>query len=874
MTRVHECNTEDVLLAFLPYHSTPIFTVLLSIVPEQITPTFRFLRPYVNSSTNPPTHAIIHAATNTPQFFSAFNNHVIRVARHGHQSPMILSFWCSIASQSLEGILFASQSGIPTMRQQRLESALLQILPVLNDALSIKDVPEMGIGACMLTTILTSRSALGDTIIAQLMDAIAVTWTPTTVDARLISLAALVQEMSTGKLSRAVTKRLVELPDLISHLVTISQSFKVDKLAAGLALRCIDRFSKSRNETDLDLIQGSLESRVLKEKQVIKVLTKLFEVVSGLLKPGSESTHEFGITLRNRVAGIVDFLSKSRYGPALNSVSQNPAIDLTPLEGILQVSVMEDVQRSPEDVKMIDAPSESQVPDVSKILSLLPDDSSSDHSFFETPDTALYQQLVQTLRVVFNVDGGMKSFVAHPALRETFYKTDPTFLTFMASVASSDMPSKIRISALDQIKSHVGPAQSPDADFHVLLPYLLSCLSDDSDSIRCSVADVVSLIASSSSISDRKKLPTWGSTSLYSQDSEQYSLSQTDTKAFCSILPRSLEELAIDVSGIFKVLKKRLSKPKSNSETTTNHGLSTKSREAIVEFIATHAVETNLLRVKVTLLDFLSSMGKASSKARSEIVMTAFRKWVAKPAEVMESLCSAQAVRRRTVLKAFLHCITPKDGVGLEFVAEFLNGGMTEAEDVKELHSRIAAIWPSLGSEHRSKILNQMLETGLGASNDAARSGPSEALSTLRSLPLLPEDLAYLLELLPNASPITSSSASKRRRVTRNESSKFEQSPHETMRALEKYAVVLEIIEASGPELHPDLLGSLFSVLGELQNFGIQTDSNLGYLKTLTVNSLLSIVDRLKVSSPYDGSYDLTIVGYQRTSKGPICCAD
>ena len=237
---------------------------------------------------------------------------------------MLLSFWCSIASQSLEGILFASQSGIPTTRRQRLEDALLQILPVLNDSLSIKDVPEMAIGACMLTTILASRSALGDNVIAKLMDEIAVTWTPSTVDARLISLAALAQEMSTGKLSRAVTKRLVELPDLISHLVTISQSFKVDKLTAGLALRCIDRLPKSR-EADLELIQRALESRILKDKQVVKVLTNLFDAVSGLLKSGTgDVADEFATRLRNRISGIVASLSKSRYSSAL-SIAQSAA---------------------------------------------------------------------------------------------------------------------------------------------------------------------------------------------------------------------------------------------------------------------------------------------------------------------------------------------------------------------------------------------------------------------------------------------------------------------------------------------------------------------------------------------------------------------
>jgi U3 small nucleolar RNA-associated protein 10 len=877
MTRVHEHNTEDVLFAFLPYHSTPIFTVLLSIVPEKITPTFRFLRPYVNSPTNPPMHTIIHAATNTPQFFSAFNNHVIRIARHGHQSEMLLSFWCSVTSQSLEGILFASESGIPALRKQRLESALLQILPVLNDALSVKDEPEMGIGACMMTTILTSRAPLGDTVIAQLMDAVAVTWIPGTDqwsdDARLISLAALAQDMSTGKLSRAVTKRLLQLPDLIDHLVAISGSYKTDKLMTGLALRCVDRFSKSRNESDLNLVSDVLNSRVLKEKQVVKVITKLFEVVSRLLKSSSEAPVTIEIPLWSRIGRIVDFLSKSRYAPALKSVSQNPAVDLTPLQGILQ-SVVDDVQPAQEDVKMIDAPSESEASDVVKILSLILDDGSSAHSFFETPGSALYEKLVQTLRIVGNAPGGMKSFVEHPALREKTYTTDPAFLTFMVSVASADMPYKIRKSALAQIKKHVSAARSPDADFHVLLPYLLAGLTDNSDYVRVSVSDIISSICSSSSISDRNVSQTWGSTSLYSHHSEHYSLSKTDAEAFCSLLLSSLEDLPNDAFGLFKILRKGLSKPKSKSKSATKHGLSTQSREAILDFIATHAVETNLLRVKVELLEFLSSMGRASSKARSEIVMPAFRKWITTPTEVLEPLHKTQDVRLWTVMKAFLRCITPKDGVGLDFMFEVLEGRVPEAHSISALKSRIADIWPSLALEHRSKILKLVLETGLGSSNAATTREHSETASTLHSMPLLPDDLELLLEMLPSASPITSSSASKRRRVTRSESSKFEQSPHETMRALDRYAVVLDVIYESRPQKHPYLLKGLFSVLGELQTFGVQTDSHLGYLKSLTVMCLLQIVDKLKVSSPYNGSCKLTIIGYQRAPEGPICRPD
>src|SRR6202012_1922339 len=85
-----------------------------------------------------------------------------------------------------------------------------------------------------------------------------------------------------------------------------------------------------------------------------------------------------------------------------------------------------------------------------------------------------------------------------------------------------------------------------------------------------------------------------------------------------------------------------------------------------------------------------------------------------------------------------------------------------------------------------------------------------------------------------------------RRRVSRTEALKFERAPQDIMEILRQYTLVLEIIEQSRPADYPQLLKGLFNVLRELQNFAIQTDSNLGYLKGLAVNSLLQIVDKLK----------------------------
>jgi len=87
--------------------------------------------------------------------------------------------------------------------------------------------------------------------------------------------------------------------------------------------------------------------------------------------------------------------------------------------------------------------------------------------------------------------------------------------------------------------------------------------------------------------------------------------------------------------------------------------------------------------------------------------------------------------------------------------------------------------------------------------------------------------------------------AAKRRRVSREEHMKFERLPKTRWIFYENNSLVLEVVELSKPADHPALLHGLFCTLGELQNFSMQTDSELGILKDyhdqlLTFKSLIS----------------------------------
>ncbi|KAH0357099.1 hypothetical protein KCU81_g635, partial [Aureobasidium melanogenum] len=160
--RVHEYNTESLVLAFLPYHANPVFPTMLSILPKTLPPTLKFLQPYISSLSCPPSQALVYAAVNNPSFFTAFNTYVVRTANLGHHSVMVLQFWAGVMTPAINGMLDAAMSGRADVRSQRQEDLLLRVVPVLQQTLRIKNVPELFLGSCMIICVLVSKTQLDD----------------------------------------------------------------------------------------------------------------------------------------------------------------------------------------------------------------------------------------------------------------------------------------------------------------------------------------------------------------------------------------------------------------------------------------------------------------------------------------------------------------------------------------------------------------------------------------------------------------------------------------------------------------------------------------------------------------------------------------
>jgi hypothetical protein len=194
-------------------------------------------------------------------------------------------------------------------------------------------------------------------------------------------------------------------------------------------------------------------------------------------------------------------------------------------------------------------------------------------------------------------------------------------------------------------------------------------------------------------------------------------------------------------------------------------------------------------------------------------------------------------------------CITARSQEGLECLKQLVEG--QGRQDISAAaYTRIADLWKDIDQKYRIDLLSHILRITRSVSSDEnALTAKHQADASIRTLPLLSDDLVHLIESLPGNSNLTGEPASKKRRLSGQKALEYDVSTQDAMDILQQYTLVLEVVEHSKPADSPELLKSLFHVLAELRKFAAQTDTSLGYLKGLAINSLLHMAEKLKVST-------------------------
>lgn len=833
---VHEYNTVSLVMTYLPYHDTPQFLALLSILPSSPPPALRFLHPYIQSPTNPPRRTIVYTAVNTPAFFTTLQNHVSAVLEAGHQSTSLLSFWSSVTTQAIDGILDQSSSGRRDVQDQKTEELLLRVLPVLNTCMRIANGSEAVTACYMIVIVLVTKAVFEDKILDSLMEAVVLSQDTETLEPCLMCLAVIAEERSQVQLPPAVIKRLLRISPSTQTFAALSKRCRIDRLILGYALGALRKleFSASDGQTFREI----LESGLLDDAQLAATLSALLQLVQRIDRGSSQ------------YGQLVDYVSALSDSPVLSQLFEAAAkqsdIDLESL-GLVSGQPMQtnEAIEAEEDEEMLDVDGDQQ-----SMVEILPPQISVT-SFLNPTSSQSISVTLSAFEKAVESDQSNR-FLAVESFRRKSATTSPLFFSFLARAWCCSGSVGARVKALRSLLSTLKALDTP-LDLQNLTPYLIHALADPSTVVRRSAASCIAALSNLKTASGKNSTIVWGSSDLYGKESAKIpTLSTEHASVLLALLQPILEECIMDANFVLVSLKAILEGDALHKNSKTS--LKSSSRGPIISFLAAHVAASPILGLRLRLISLFNFIGKSSVAVRTTVVLPLIRDWVSLPNLTVIEECKKQGIDATDADRSYLSALLPREPGSVELVQGIISGNCGEERTrvVDMTFDWLSKHWPLMRSESRSLISLSLLDLSLKeTTNNIDPFCRARALETLRSIKLDTSTLVAFLEdvtssvHMPEGPP-----TKKRRRTSRSEMARAEfQSPAEVARLLRRLTLVLELIDASDPGSHPGLFKNLFSALGELQQLKQQSGSDLVYLQSLILSSLTPIVNRLKVKT-------------------------
>ncbi|RMY79346.1 hypothetical protein D0863_00103 [Hortaea werneckii] len=851
--QAHEYSTETMLLTFLPYHTAHIFPTLLSILPEQLPASFRWLHPYVASLQSPPRHAILAAAISNQGFFSGFSQYVLQVARARHQSAILLGFWASITAQAVSGMIDTTRSGRDAIRRQREEDLLLRVLPILQSALSIRGAPELFLGTCMIMTILATKASLEDHVLDAMMQAIISAWTKETAEDGLMCVAVMAEEKQQIGLPKPVSQALLKQDGVYETLHSMSQRHRIGKLVSAIVVEAVRAGAAGEIELAKRLVSDGFVSAQNETFMLDTLLTQLLDA-------GKEKQ------------GVIEFLRGVCDGNervvVLRELAQKKGVSLKRhLPGLVAPSrlELETSQESANEDEVMDIdeePIDLSDQQLRSLLEALPNLDGELSSFLDPAKDVAFQAYAKVFEAVVFSERGLRQFLASRHLQNSKALKSPLLLSFLARAACSNISVLAKIRALDTATEKLRELSSKSkADYRMLLPYVLTALSDESQRVRRVAANLCSVMHMSYGATNEKigsNIIAWGLGSLYgSVTSKLHDLSSADAYKFLTsaVIP-VLDDCVLDGAHVSRALADSLKgahSPGSQRASAPGAELKTSLRSEVCSFLASHATTTPALPARLTLLGIVARCGKVAGDARKNILTPFIKRWVATSSEDVAVACTAQEVPKAHLDKVVLSCLSHRSVEEIQTLKSIAEGGLQPRSEVQPIaFGQLGSLWPSLKGSSQIEVLDFLLDHSLAVGGSEIVH--AEALETLRSVRLSTEALVHMIESLPRGSDLHDQpSSAKKQRTSKNDSSQPRKVDQGALNAaIRRITLVLELTEASEPVQHPQLLKGLFNLLSELNSYKTLTGSQLIYLHGLLLGCLTSVVNGLKDSRSVD----------------------
>lgn len=824
----------------------------MSILPAKLPNQYKFLDPYVRSLTAPPRAAIVQQAIHHFEILTAISAWTLESGRAQQDYPGLISFWGGVMTEAVNGMLDSMRSGRKAIQRSNDYDLLQRIVPILSEALMMKKVPGIQIASYMVIAVYASKGDLDDSVLLEFMHQLVLGWSSETVRPGLVCLSILSQYRSAKQLSWRVAKSLIKVQGLDHMLQGLQEEHRIDKLANGLALALIERLTKKGDPRGLPLIKSILSARMLNEKQdsvIFRSLLVAGHKITDDIDEDGQTRKQLGLTI------VALSQAADESGEFFRKVIEEADFDIDELELRLEASIRPKKVIKPAEGgdKAMDDGADAALAeemDLDAGLSRL-----SKHkkpparTCLSSDSDPIFDELCQLFITAASDKSALLRLDASPILDSESAPSDCFYFSFYMRIWLGPYPILARARALEMAKNRLQQPDCAKIDFQALQPYCIAALGDPAKKVRRAAGELLAVLQSNNSdAGSRKKSATpWGSQSLYKKAHDlKWMTPETSRTLLEMVVLPALEESIMHEDHITAVLKEALessSKSSSEKEGSKKGGISSSTRASIFNFLASHVIDSPLLNFKLRLLKALNQVQKISGTSRTQLLLPLFRWWSELGHEEVNALTTREALDEEKINTSFVEVVVPNDTTGLERLFSTIEGKQADERPglARSVFARIRKMWPSMKDRTKCDVAQKMLDL-----SQTQGTVSEEATDLLRSVPLTTEILHNFLGGLQNITQLAAEppSTSKRRRTSSSEHHRVaeSQNPPELAAALRKVTVVLQLVEASDPADHPELLQGLFMVLSELQTFRTLIGSELGYLQNLVLSSLLSMM--------------------------------
>jgi U3 small nucleolar RNA-associated protein 10 len=849
--RIHEFNTTAVLLTFLPYHTTPLFLNLLSILPGTLTPTFKVLAPYKNGLINPPRHPLVHSAATNKAFFSELNEYVLKVCKQQAQSHALLAFWAGIVTEAVAMMLDGARSGRREAEKQKHEDILLRILPVLSNAFTMKKVSELIVGCYMICVVLAQKAFLSNEVIDGLMESVVGSWTEDTKISGLICLSVLAQQKPAVTVPKKVFKGIVRLENPIAQLSEIAPQYQTSNLLLGIIAGCLTDLDKQDNAR-LTILASIFERKMLGENEISKAMGLVLEAASN-----ADETRGMSLDAQTQLAELVQGFNRSEtLQPIFQKTLTGSSFNISALEHNLQTVVEAPVvAQAIEDVDMIDADDQPQVDAFTPALETLVKEPLFPHSFLSRQSIIEFDNLVRVFALAVDSEDNLERFTTLPILGKSQATKAPQYLSFFIRVLVGHYPIGTKIAALNVVSSVLSSAPA-DFDPQALLPFLFVALSDPSERIRRETAGVLAIIGSlykKNNNGDSSK--PWAHDAIYGKGKQSTGVAWLTTKDAQKVLERALlpglEESILDSNHVRRTVEATL-RGNVLSETSGATELKKSLRLSLFAFICSHVVKMPVFAPKTSLLKLISSVEKVSTATLTSELLPVLEDWRRLNEKEVEEICGKERIVASETENLIAAIVTSKDKDAVDvLLSNASSGDNVRPSFVAACFGQIKHIWAKIPEDRKLAASEKLLDISLSGSANTA-SLANNCRDVLRTVELPGVVLQQFVQKIPVSITDVESvgPAPKRRRTSQNNMVAMTvKDEAELSKLMDKMTFILEIVDSSSPETHLELVDGLFQTLAALHHFKSQIQSGMSYLLSLTLGSLLAIVNTSKGSA-------------------------